>query len=184
MTTPVELRGARLVLSAPTPSDIPAVTEYCQDPVFEHVMPLPWPYRRSDAEFFVNEHVPRGWADDTEYTWALRRTVDAPLLGVVGWRAASSDLGYWLGAPHRGQGLMPEAVTLVVDWLFDHGVERVGWECVIGNSASLSVARSVGFRFTGEAPTGVPARDGSLPPAWHAELAANDTRAPKPGWPT
>jgi RimJ/RimL family protein N-acetyltransferase len=180
---PVELRGTRLVLNAPTSADIPAVTEYCQDPIFEHVMTLPWPYHRGDAQYFVEEHVPLGWANDTEYTWALRLSADGPLLGAIGFRVASSDLGYWLGAPHRGHRLMPEAVALVVDWVFGRGVERIGWECVVGNTASLSVARASGFTFVGEAPAGVPARDGSRPPAWHGLLAAGDSRDPKPGWP-
>ena len=180
---PVELRGARLVLNAPTSADIAAITEYCQDPVFERFMTLPWPYHRGDAEYFVEEHVPRGWADDTEYTWALRHSADGPLLGVIGFRMASSDLGYWLGAPYRGQQLMPEAVALVADWVFGLGIERIGWECVVGNVASMSVARRSGFAFTGKGPSGLPGRDGEHPEAWHGLLAANDSRDPKPGWP-
>lgn len=180
---PVELHGPRLVLSSPTPTDIDAVTEYCQDPIFEHMMPLPWPYHRGDAEYFVMEYVPRGWAEDTEYTWALRHSIDGPLLGSIGFRVGSSDLGYWLGTPHRGQGLMTEAVALVVDWVFGLGVKRIGWECVVGNTASSSVARRSGFTFAGERPAGIPGRDGDRPPAWHANLAAGDPRDPKPGWP-
>ena len=180
---PVELRTRRLRLTPPESRDIDLVTEYCQDPIFEAVMTLPWPYHRGDAQYFVEEHVPRGWADDTEYTWALRRSADGPLLGAIGWRAHLSMIGFWLGEPHRGQGLMPEAFTAVADWLFRRGVERIAWECVVGNTASLSVARATGFTFTGEGPADVPARDGGRPPAWRAELAAGDSRDPKPGWP-
>ena len=98
---PVELRTRRLRLTPPESRDIDLVTEYCQDPIFEAVMTLPWPYHRGDAQYFVEEHVPRGWADDTEYTWALRRSADGPLLGAIGWRAHLSMIGFWLGEPPR-----------------------------------------------------------------------------------
>jgi hypothetical protein len=54
---------------------------------------------------------------------------------------------------------------------------------VLGNEASVSVARKVGFSYTGEGPANVPARDGSRPPAWHGVIRSTDSRTPKPGWP-
>ena len=181
--TAVELRSPKLVLNSPTVADIDAVFEYCQDPVFERFMTLPWPYRRSDAEYFVNQHVLRGWETDTEYTWALRRHNNGPLLGVVGYRAERADLGFWLGAPHRGQGLMPEAVSAVADWLFGRGLSALNWECVVGNFASLSVARKAGFTFVGERASLIADRTGAYPQAWHGTLLSEDLRDPKPGWP-
>jgi len=144
-------------------------------------MTLPWPYQPKDADFFVHDYVPKGWATDAEYTWALRS--GGEFLGVIGYRFNRSDIGYWLGAPHRGKGFMPEAVAAVADWLFDLGVERLAWECVVGNAASVAVARKSGFTFTGERPTQIPFRDGSHPPAWHGELRARDARDEKAGWP-
>ena len=181
---PVELRSSRLVLSTPTPDDTDAVFEYCQDPVFEPFLTLPWPYLRSDAEYFLGRYVPHGWETDTEYTWALRPAVDGPLLGVVGVRLERSDVGFWLGAPHRGQGYMTEAVGVVADWLFSRGVPTLNWECVVGNAASLSVARKAGFTYTGERAALIADREGGHPPAWHGALSATDDRDPKRGWPS
>ena len=70
---PVTLRSARLVLDQPTLADVDLVTGYCQDPVFEHYMVTPWPYRRNDADVFIGELVPRWWDTESEFTWALRR---------------------------------------------------------------------------------------------------------------
>ena len=178
---PVVLGTERLVLDQPRDADRELITQYCQDPVFERFMTLPWPYEQKHADFFVDEFVPGGWATDTEYTWAIRR--DGQFLGAIGYRASTTDLGYWLGAPHRGQGVMPESAAAVIDWLFGEGVPRLAWECVAGNVASASVARKVGFRFTGEAPTSLAYRDGSFPLSWHGRLAAGDDRTPKEGWP-
>jgi RimJ/RimL family protein N-acetyltransferase len=146
-------------------------------------MTLPWPYLRTHAEHFIEQVVIPGWATDVEYTWALRDADGSPLKGVIGWRRGNRDLGYWLGGPHRGHGLMTEAVGAVCDWLFSQGEELVRWEAVVPNRDSLAVARRAGFTFTGEAPAVVTARDGSHPLAWHAELRVGDARTPKPGWP-
>ena len=169
--TPFELRTERLVLDQPSGADVDAITEYCQDPLFERFLTTPWPYRRADAEFFVHDFVPTGWASDRELTWALRLAGERELLGVLGFRAARADLGYWLGAPHRGRGYMPEAVRAVTTWALSAGHFRIGWECVVGNVASAAVARKAGFAYTGEAPSTASFRDGSRPLSWHGVLA-------------
>jgi RimJ/RimL family protein N-acetyltransferase len=106
-----------------------------------------------------------------------------PLLGVIGYRRTTSDIGFWLGAPHRGRGLMPEAMMTVAQWLFDHGARDIAWECAAGNFASASVARSVGFRYLGEKAANVMYRDGSRPKSWHGSLSADHLGVAQPGWP-
>jgi len=182
----IDLVSHRVVLDAPRSDDIADITRYCQDPVFEHTLTLPWPYGRSDADHFVNEFVPRGWSIGDEFTWALRIEPGGPLLGVIGLRAPTSDIGYWLGAEHRGHGHMTEAVRLVADWAFDSagaGLAEIGWECVTGNTSSAAVARRSGFRFAGEGPSRIPFRHGRHPPSWHGTLRAGDDRSPRKGWP-
>jgi RimJ/RimL family protein N-acetyltransferase len=172
---PVILRTERLTLSTPVPVDRPRVYEYCQDPLFIDYMTLPWPYTANDAVFFLETLVPNGWRDEREFTWALREAPGSPLLGVVGMRVQPEprtlDVGYWLGAPHRGNGYMAEAVRRAVEWAFDTlPVDTVLWECVAGNHASVRVAAASGFAYTGEAPARLAMRDGRHPPAWHGEL--------------
>jgi len=178
---PVILRTQRLVLDQPTAVDRHLVAEYCRDPLFEGFMTTPWPYELTHATAFVNDMVPMGWRTDTEYTWAIR--VDGELGGMISFREELRMIGYWLGAPHRGHGYMTEAASAVVDWVFSIGRPTVLWECVAGNLASASVARKVGFRYTGTRPAAVIARDGSETLAWHGELGAGDDRSPRPGWP-
>jgi RimJ/RimL family protein N-acetyltransferase len=177
---PVALETARLVLDQPTLDDIDTIVEYCQDPVFEAMLTIPWPYTRENAVEFVTEFVPRGWGLDVEYAWALRR--DGRLLGVASFRTRG-DIGFWLGAEHRGNGYMTEAVGGILDWVFATGVPAVSWQCLRGNEASASVARRAGFMFTGERDSSHVHRDGKPKPAWHGRLEAGDSRAIKPGWP-
>ena len=179
---PVTLRTERLVLDQPTPDDIDLIAQYCSDPVFERLMTTPWPYERKHAAHFVEKYVPLGWEDETEFTWAIRS--DSDFLGMIGYRAQLRMIGYWLGAPHRGSGYMTEAATSVVEWVLEQGHPAISWECVEGNLASASVARKLGFTYTGCGPGQVLSRDGSASPSWHAVLLASDSRDPKPGWPT
>ena len=181
---PQVIKTARLTLDQPGDGDRDAIVEYCRDPLFERYMTLPWPYEPRHADHFVDELVPLGWSTGSEYTWVLRSAAGGPLLGAIGYRMARADIGYWLGAPHRGRGLMTEAMTAVADWLFTSGQARIVWECVVGNRASAAVARNSGFTFTGERPTELTFRDGSHPAAWHGELFATDDRTVKAGWPT
>lgn len=178
---PFELRAGPLTLDQPGEGDIDRIAEYCQDPLFERFLTIPWPYERQHSEHFVTVFVPNGWASGDELTWALR--TGGEFLGVVGLRR-SGMIGYWLGAPHRGRGHMARAVNAVIDWSFEAGfIDPVRWECVAGNLASASVARSVGFRFTGTGPATVTGRDGTHPESWHGELRSTDPRTPQPGWP-
>jgi RimJ/RimL family protein N-acetyltransferase len=178
---PVTLHTPRLVLDLPTPADIDLVTEYCQDPIFEKYMLTPWPYRRADAERFVGRVIPILWEDDAEYTWAIR--ANGEFLGLIGYRTLQGDVGYWLGAPHRGSGYIPEALAAVVDWTFSLTQADIHWECVPGNLASAAVARKSGFRFDGEGSSLYPDRAGAKVPAWTATLSPLDSRDSKPGWP-
>jgi RimJ/RimL family protein N-acetyltransferase len=181
---PIELSSPLVQLDQPTPADAERIYEYCQDPLFEKYLTVPWPYTREHADSFVSEHVPAGWASDREYTWAVRGPDSTELLGVIGFRLPDASIGYWLGAGNRGHGYIPEAQRLVVDWVFANGiVDSIQWQCLIGNIASARTARKAGFIFLGEAPAVQAHRDGSYPPAWHGRLRATDDRTPKAGWP-
>ena len=57
------------------------------------------------------------------------------------------EVGYWIAAPHRGQGRAAAAVDQAVTWVLD---PSVGWATVIArvdpaNPASGAVARRSGF---------------------------------------
>lgn len=181
---PVTLSSPRLRLDQLLETDAERVYEYCQDPIFERYLHIPWPYRRSDADSFISGYIPSAWASDAEYAWAMREPASGELLGVIGLRLPSASIGYWLGAPHRGRGYMPEAQRLVIDWAFANDVvDAISWQCLAGNLASARTARKAGFTFVGVGPAIQPHRDGTYPPSWHALLRRADTRDPKDGWP-
>lgn len=167
----VTLTTDRLLLDRPRAADIDTVHAHCQDEELQRFVPVPVPYAREHAEGFVLGLVPEWEHSGIEHVFAIRRSADgadAPLLGIVSWQRARGYLGYWLGAGHRGDGVVTEAVRGILPWIFAHDeAETLAWECVQGNLPSAAIARAVGFRYLGE---GEIEHRGGPVPAWRAEL--------------
>lgn len=66
--------------------------------------------------------------------------------------AAAVEVGWWLGAAHRGQGLAREAVRLFTGWLIGPtgpGVAEAVARCAIANPAAGRVAAGSGYLLAG-----------------------------------
>lgn len=156
------LRTARLVLDTPREADIPAVLEACTDPELLRWIPLPQPYTRENAEFFVRSYCPHGLASGRFTVWAIRESETGPLRGVVEVRRdeaeGAASLGCWLTPSARRRGVMTEALTAVCAHALDPaglGFEQLRWEYLPGNEPSRKLAEAVGFDFSGAEPHAV-----------------------------
>jgi RimJ/RimL family protein N-acetyltransferase len=161
------LRTARLVLDAPREDDIDAILDACADPETQRQIPLPSPYTRADAEYFVRSYVPHGEASGRYVVWALRPATDpgAPLLGTVEVRRdqepAAASLGCWLRPSARGHGYMREAVRAVVAYALDPqglACTELRWDCLPDNVRSKRLAEAAGFVFEAGAYRDLPFR--------------------------
>ncbi len=64
--------------------------------------------------------------------------------------AQAASLGYWVGERHARQGLMTEALLVLLDYLFDDlGLHRVEAACLPRNAASRRLLEKLGFREEG-----------------------------------
>ena len=117
--------------------------------------PLPWAERHSAAVFAgMLRALRREARAERAYPFAV--TYDGRLVGqvnaanVVRGAFDSATLGYWLDGRVAGRGVMPTAVALVVDHLFDVvGLHRVEANVRPENAASLRVVDKLGFRREG-----------------------------------
>ena len=185
---PPTIRTARLLLDAVTAADAASVAEFCSDPELQRYVPVPMPYTRAHAEHYCDVYA-RSAAEGDGALWAIRwADVPGPLIGVIELKPeplASAELGFWLGAPHRGGRIMTEAALAVCDRGFapgGMGLSSILWQAVMGNLASASVARRCGFHFEGMSRSGLTHR-GERVDGWCASLLATDPRRPEPGWP-
>ena len=175
------LRTANLVLDGVTAADTDQVLRYCQDPTLQGFVPVPVPYTRETALGYT-----QGYAADAKHLWAIRDRVDGPLLGVIELsphELKSAELGFWLGAEHRGRGIMTEAAVAVVEYGFSVlGLEHISWCAVVGNVGSAMVARNAGFRYEGLRRKSMPQRTERLD-GWFGSILRTDERSPQGGWP-
>ena len=191
-----------LVLSVPTGDDLDRITEICQDADIQEWTFVPRNYQRSDAEFFVEQVVAKGWSEGRELTWAIREAdAGAPpdLVGMLGItlsgpeNARTGEVGYWLAAAARGRGTMTRAVAALIDTAFDPSgplaLSALRWRCDIHetshgpvpNWASWKVAWSLGFQREGRVRRFLP-NDGRLHDGWIATLLPDDPREPRAPW--
>jgi len=64
----------------------------------------------------------------------------------------SASLGYWVGAPYAGRGVMTEALGRVLVHLYDDiGLHRIEAACMPENMASRRVLEKCGFTYEGTA---------------------------------
>lgn len=190
MITPV-LQTERLLLDAVTPADTDAVFELCQDEEVRRWVPVPSPYTRASAEYFTGEYASAAASarpGEALTLWAIRDAGTGRFMGVLELNyqpRASARLGFWLGRPFRGAGIMTEAVEAVSEFAFADGglgIERIEWQAVTGNVASALVARKAGFHFEGTLRGSLVHRDRRVD-GWHASLLATDDREQQEGWP-
>ena len=72
---------------------------------------------------------------------------------IAGGSARWAQVGYWIDRRHAGQGVIPTAVALVVDYcLFELGLHRIEVAIRPENTASLRVVEKLGFTEIGYAP--------------------------------
>jgi RimJ/RimL family protein N-acetyltransferase len=145
------IRTERLVLRPPAERDVPAIVAGCSDPAVARNIPLiPAPYTERDARAWLAADEERRRASG-EVTFAITRPGEDVLLGVISVRLRpGGSIGYWIAAPARGQGLMPEALMAVVAWARDeHGIPGLHLTTHPDNAASQRVAEKAGFTRTG-----------------------------------
>lgn len=119
--------------------DAADVTGLISDPdVIRMIATLPYPYVKADAEAFIAE------AKERPFCWAI--VTDR----VIGGVAIGGVLGYWLGKPYWGRGIVTRAAALAIDEFFaGTDVAEIPSGHLHDNPASRRVLNKLGFTETG-----------------------------------
>lgn len=156
----------RLWLRWPTARDAEAIQHLAGEAaVAEMTTRIPHPLDRPTADAFLVESRSAN-AAGTGLTLALcERARPGRAIGLVSItredEGSAARLGYWLGRPHWGAGLMTEAAgALVHAWFAWTGAGRLEASARVTNPASRRVLEKVGFVWTGRAVAQFPARGG------------------------
>lgn len=107
----------------------------------------------SDVREFIESEL-RAFAGGTSLGTFLIRA-EGRIVGNVGYghtigHARRTEIGYWLGAEARGQGLMTKACRVLIDHAFGPlGLNKVEIHCATGNHRSCAIPQRLGFRHEG-----------------------------------
>lgn len=95
----------------------------------------------------------RGRGDGTKRLYGL--WLDGTLVGgtlypTINMRTGIAEIGVFLAAPARGQGIVTEAVKAMLDHAFDDlDMRRVEWRCSPANQPSRAIPQKLGFTLEG-----------------------------------
>lgn len=127
----------------------------CTDSEIQKWLPLPAPYKLSDADFFVNTLAPLNQNSGLGIVFAIENTGD--FVGCIDvkrtdWLNRTCEIGYWSVPEFRGLGYVSKALMLLTDWLLvEQGFERVEVRVATENWASKKVTMNSGFTQEGVA---------------------------------
>ena len=150
MDKPIETK--RLILRRWVECDAEDLYKYACDP---DVGPIAgWPTHQSVDE--SREVIKNVFSGKEDYAICLKddgRAIGAIALKLNGHtnmtdRDDECEMGYWLGKPFWGQGIMPEAVKEMLRHAFeDLGMQKVWIGYYEGNTKSKRVQEKCGFKF-------------------------------------
>ena len=112
-----EIRTERLVLSRPSEFDLADIAGLLADfSVARMLATVPHPHSLEHARAWL-ERVHR---PDADHRRIFAIGLDGRTVGSIGFRNRAGDpaIGYWLGKPYWGRGLMSEAARAAVGWFF------------------------------------------------------------------
>jgi RimJ/RimL family protein N-acetyltransferase len=128
--------------------DAQAISRACADEEIARWTQIPQPYRFEDALEFV------GSKAGEDHVWAIEDADGfAGVMGVRGTMATMpglvTEVGYWVAPWSRDRGLATAALIALRDALAAAGYQRINWEALAGNAASVRVAQKAGFLVEG-----------------------------------
>ena len=179
------IRTNRLVLRPLRSSDAGPIALYASDARLARMTAaIPHPYPPGAAAAYIEGSLNgrRG-----EEVWAIDATPAGgeELIGAIGLKAATGELGYWVGAPYWNAGYATEAVEALVQHLFSaRGLEALTAGAFRDNAPSAAVLAKAGFRDSGTAGIWSVARGEEVPSQifrlaradWEAARAAGGAR--------
>ena len=148
----MELETERLILRRWKDSDAESLFEYARDPEVGPIAGWP-PHQNIEESLYVIRNVlngPEAYAICLKEDGTAIGAIELKLKGHTDMtdRDDECELGYWLGKPFWGRGLMPEAAKEMLRHAFeDLGMTKVWCGFYDGNLKSKRVQEKCGFRY-------------------------------------
>ena len=141
---------------------------------------LTWPTHTSVdvTKILLADWTPR-YEDGGYFNWAMEHKATGKVIGNISVvtlyaRTEAADMGYCMSRAFWGQGLMPEALIAVMDYLFDVvGLNRVAASHDINNPKSGRVMEKAGMKLEGIFRAAGKNNCGICDEVWHAMIRSD-----------
>jgi RimJ/RimL family protein N-acetyltransferase len=174
------LTSPRLTLRPWRPDDAAEVHAAASaDPWMREFLPIPDPYTRADALYFVTDLGHEGRFEGTGFGAAVVENATGRVAGGAGLRFPGgrhghSHIGYSIYPWARGHGFAAEAADALARWGFEQGLRRIELHASVRNLASIKSILRAGFRFEGIERAEIDIRGRIEDGAQFARLAGDD----------
>ena len=154
--TPPILETERLILRPVTPDDAQDVFDYASNPNVTRFTIFETHRSIDDSRWFVTDNVRSHYANQEPDPLGICLKADPDrMIGAIGIHWASRpngtmELGYAIGEPYWGRGIVVEAAIALIRFAFtEYAVERLQARVIVGNDASERVLAKLGFKREG-----------------------------------
>lgn len=176
----MEFQTNRLLIRPWKDTDSPSLYTYAANP---NIGPAAgWPVHQSEADSL--EIIQTALADELTFAITLKEKPQTAIgsIGIMEPRNITLmgdkdwEIGYWLAEPFWGEGLIPEAVTRLIDYAFTTlNAENLWCGYYEGNHKSKRVQEKCGFRY-------VTSQENVYLPLLNEYRTERFTRLTKSGW--
>ena len=151
----LEFNGKSISIRPLRFSDAPDLYENVKDKeIVTWTVSIPHPYPKDGALKFIRK---AGYniRKRKSYTFGIVLKETGTVIGVVelmtfDWKNKNAEIGYWLGKKHWGEGLMTEAVRLILNFGFGNlRLHRIYARLFEENTGSARVLEKCGFNLEG-----------------------------------
>jgi RimJ/RimL family protein N-acetyltransferase len=150
------IKSKRVNLRTLRESDADSITRYAGDRSVSAGTFVPHPYKTDDALAFIR--FTRKLArrkQQTSIGLGIEYNETGEIIGGIGihrinYAMRNAEVGYWIGKPYRGTGLMVEAMQAMLRFAFgDLKLKRVYAQVFVENIASQKLVEKCGFTLEG-----------------------------------
>ena len=146
-----ELRTQRLLLRPFRAEDADDVLAYAADEQWSHFLwHIPQPYARENAEGMVAGAIKTNWDTYPIFAVVFQGHVIGRISADIDGHTQVAELGWGIARAHWGQGIAREAVSALIDFLFQsYGLARVFARADAGNERSWRLMERLGMQREG-----------------------------------
>lgn len=144
------------LMSGPKVSDIDDFVFHLNDiGIYNGTLKIPFPYTKSDAEFYLQQYETRKKEFGHPMNWQIR-TKEGRVIGGIslhgqyGKDSHKDEIGYWIGRTFWNKGIMTKALLAFAKLVGDQlGVIRLEATIFNYNASSIRVVEKCGFIYEG-----------------------------------